>query len=130
MKELRKPLLTLNVVPPLLIDSISIGLRSVISSLLLFVVFALTFAISISILLGSGGGGGTGPLEIFLEGGVGADEGGGGGGGGGKEGAGVTEGGGGRDGADLCTGGAVDDVFGDVIGVLNRVGGNGGALLV
>lgn len=130
---------TLKVVP-LLIDSISIGLRSVIdSSLLLLVAFVLIVMLLVLFISGKGGGGGGMEiLELILEGGVG----GGGGGGGGRVGAVVILGGGGLDGKVLCTDGGLDKTFGDVFrgkldgtlgdgeDTLRRFGGKGGALRV
>ncbi|KMQ84610.1 hypothetical protein RF55_17461 [Lasius niger] len=131
---------TLNVVP-LLIDSISIGLRSVIdSSLLLLVAFVLIVMLLMLFVSGKGGGGGGIEIfELFLEGGVG----GGGGGGGGRVGrAVVILGGGGLDGKVLCIDGILDTAFGDVLrgkldgmlgdgeDTLRRFGGKGGALRV
>lgn len=127
-------------VVPLLIDSISIGLRSVIdSSLLLLVAFVLIVMLLVSFISGKGGGGGgTEIFELDLEGGVG----GGGGGGGGRVGATVILGGGGLDGKVLCTDGTLDKVFEDVFrdkldgtlcdgeDMLRRFGGKGGALRV
>lgn len=130
---------TLKIVP-LLIDSMSIGLRSVIdSSLLLLVTFV--FIIVLLMLLESGkggGGGGVGMFVLVFEGGAGR----GGGGGGGRVGANVIVGGGGLDGKVLCTAGILDEVFRGALGgrldgtlgnaedALKRFGGKGGALRV
>lgn len=125
---------------PLLIDSMSIGLRSVIdSSLLLFVAFVFIVILSVLLMSGKGGGGGgMGTFEVTLEGGAG----GGGGGGGGRAGAEVIVGGGGLDGIALCAGKLVDGVFKgalegrlggrlcDAEDILRRFGGKGGALRV
>jgi len=130
---------TLKVVP-LLIDSISIGLRSMKdSSLLLLVAFVLILALFVSVCIGKGGGGGggTGTFKLILEGGVG----GGGGGGGGKIGAEVIIGGGGLEGMILLgcetLGETLGSMFVDKIdGILDaedalkRFGGKGGALRI
>lgn len=114
-KKLNGVLHTLKVVP-LLIDSMSIGLRSdIVSSLLLLVAFVLIGVLLTLLISGKGGGGGgAGILELVLEGGAG----GGGGGGGGKVGAIVTIGGGGLDGKVLCADivcGIVEEALGDAL---------------
>lgn len=123
-------------VVPLLMDSISIGLRSMQGSwLLLLVAFILIVILSALFVSGKGGGGGgTGTFMPVLEGGAGG--GGGGGGGGGKTGADVTIGGGGLKGMVLCASKTVDEALGDVLAAklgsttldaLRRFGGKGGA---
>lgn len=127
-------------VVPLLIDSMSIGLRSVInSSLLLLVTFV--FIVVLLVLLKSGKGGGGGGVGIFILIFERAGNG-GGGGGGGRAGADVIVGGGGLDGKVLCE---LDTTFGEVFkdalggrldatlgnaDVLKRFGGKGGAVRV
>jgi len=134
-------ILTLKVVP-LLIDSISIGLRSMkdssllLSLLLAFVLILLALFVLVCIGKGGGGGGGTGIFKLTLEGGAG----GGGGGGGGKIGAEVITGGGGLEGMVLLGCETLGETFGSVLAdnidgilddaedALKRFGGKGGAL--
>lgn len=126
-------------VVPLLIDSISIGLRSVIdSSLLLLVTFVFIVVLLVLFKSGKGGGGGGVGMFVLIFEGAGS---GGGGGGGGRAGADVIIGGGGLDGKVLCTGtfdGAfrdtledrLDGTFGNAEDALRRFGGKGGAVRV
>lgn len=124
---------------PLLIDSRSIGLRSVIdSSLSSLVTFVFVVVLSALESDKGGKGGGGGMFELIFEG---AEEGKGGGGGGGR--VGVIVGGGGLDGKVLCADGVLDTALRGALGgkldngtlgnaedVLKRLGGKGGAVRV
>lgn len=138
IKKYHRSLIHTFKIVPLLIDSMSIGLRSVIdSSLLLLVTFVFIVGLLILLELGKGGGGGGVGIFVLIFEGAG---GGGGGGGGGRVGAEVIVGGGGLDGKVLCTGGILDEAFRDTLGdklddilgnaedVLKRFGGKGGAM--